>query len=109
MAEHGVLCIQALPSGLLHGIFSVLSPRDLCAVSATCKHWRQLNQDDAANQVRHAHCPFILLVQAVSKPLSVCSQVSRRQVALSTDLSAAQHSPKGVSALKGQTVRKLRA
>ncbi len=55
MAEHGVLCIQALPSGLLHGIFSFLPPRDLCAVSATCKYWRHLNQDDAANQVRHAH------------------------------------------------------
>ncbi len=54
MAEHGVLCIQALPSGLLHGIFAFLPPRDLCAVSATCKYWRHLNQDDAANQVRYS-------------------------------------------------------
>lgn len=55
MEERGVLCIQSIPAGLLHGIFDHLCPRDLCAVSATCKYWRQLNQDSAANQVGNVY------------------------------------------------------
>ncbi|CAL8466377.1 g5913 [Coccomyxa elongata] len=42
--------INILPAGLLHTIFNSLGPRDLCSVSATCKHWRHLNQDAAANK-----------------------------------------------------------
>lgn len=55
--------INLLPAGLLHSIFDSLGPRDLCSVSATCKHWRHLNQDAAANKVRHPtpyRCSFEL-------------------------------------------------
>ncbi len=45
------LHINDLPSGLLHAIFDFLSPKDLCSASATCKQWRCLNQDAAADQV----------------------------------------------------------
>lgn len=40
--------INNLPPGILHGIFGCLGPRELCVVSATCRLWRQLNQDKAA-------------------------------------------------------------
>jgi hypothetical protein len=43
--------INNLPPAILHGIFGHLGPRELCAVSAVCSHWRQLNQDKAANGV----------------------------------------------------------
>lgn len=43
--------INNLPPAILHGIFSHLGPRELCAVSATCALWRQLNQDKCANGV----------------------------------------------------------
>ncbi|BDA51263.1 probable E3 ubiquitin ligase complex SCF subunit sconB at N-terminal half [Coccomyxa sp. Obi] len=49
MEEH-VVNINMLPAGLLHTIFNSLGPRDLCSVSATCKQWRHLNQDAAANK-----------------------------------------------------------
>ena len=48
----GSLHVNNLPLGLLHTIFGCLQPRDLCAVSATCRHWRALYQDAAADQVR---------------------------------------------------------
>ena len=47
----GAVSISALASGSLHHIFSYLSPADLCCVSATCKHWRDLSHDQAANKV----------------------------------------------------------
>lgn len=57
MEQYAALCIQAFPSGLLHGIFGNLCPRDLCAVSATCRYWWHLNQDEAANQARRIQRP----------------------------------------------------
>lgn len=42
--------ISALAAGNLHHIFSYLPPKDLCRVSATCKHWRDLSHDQAANR-----------------------------------------------------------
>ena len=51
MEEHNVN-VNILPAGLLHTIFNSLGPRDLCSVSATCRHWRHLNQDAAANKVQ---------------------------------------------------------
>lgn len=49
--EESSLHVNNLPAGLLHAIFKVLGPKDLCAVSATCKHWRELNQDAPADKV----------------------------------------------------------
>ena len=43
--------IQELPSGALHQIFHFLGPRDLCQVAATCRDWRTLTVDAAANLV----------------------------------------------------------
>jgi hypothetical protein len=43
--------INSLPCSVLHGIFSHLGPRELCAVSATCAAWGALNRDKAANGV----------------------------------------------------------
>ena len=42
--------ITAIAAGSLHHIFSYLPPKDLCCVSATCKHWRDLSHDQAANK-----------------------------------------------------------
>jgi hypothetical protein len=41
--------VNNLPTGILHGVFGHLGPRDLCAVTATCQLWRALNRDAAAN------------------------------------------------------------
>lgn len=58
--------IVDLPSGLLHAIFGFLSPRDLCLASATCKHWRCLMQDAAADQV-----PTLATLPATCAPLQL--------------------------------------
>lgn len=42
--------VNNLPPAILHGIFGHLGPRDLCVVSATCQHWRALNQDKASRE-----------------------------------------------------------
>lgn len=42
--------IGDISSGNLHQIFNYLEPRDLCNVSATCKHWRLLSQDQASSK-----------------------------------------------------------
>jgi hypothetical protein len=61
MDEDGVH-INELPDGLLHTTFDLLGPKDLCAISATCKRWRELNQDAAADTVRsHRRDPRFLL------------------------------------------------
>jgi len=44
--------ISVLPAGALHHVFDYLEPRSLCAVGATCRQWRGLQGDAAANQAR---------------------------------------------------------
>lgn len=48
--------LNNLPPAILHSIFSHLGPKDLCAVSATCQIWQQLNQDSAANRCVQVNC-----------------------------------------------------
>ncbi|KAL3152980.1 hypothetical protein ABBQ38_012009 [Trebouxia sp. C0009 RCD-2024] len=48
--EETSVSITALPSGSMHQIFGYLPPKDLCCVSATCKHWRELSHDQASNK-----------------------------------------------------------
>jgi hypothetical protein len=50
--EAGAELISVLPAGALHRVFDFLEPRSLCAVGATCRQWRGLQGDAAANQAR---------------------------------------------------------
>lgn len=48
--DSNLLNVNSLPAGVHHHIFSYLGPRDLCAVSGTCKLWFDLNRDAASNR-----------------------------------------------------------
>lgn len=50
LMEQESVSITALPTGSMHQIFGYLPPKDLCCVSATCKHWRELSHDQASNK-----------------------------------------------------------
>lgn len=49
-----------LPEGAVHLIFSFLGPRELCAASAVCKSWRDLNRDASANRVGERTSPSVV-------------------------------------------------
>ena len=49
-----------LPNGVLHAVFDLLGPKDLCIASAVCKEWRELNRDSTANQASHDQFPIFL-------------------------------------------------
>ena len=70
--------INELPAGLLHAVFDFLPPKDLCSVSATCKLWRRLNQDAAADEVPSLHCTLLasLLTHAATTTVHASPQTA---------------------------------
>lgn len=43
--------ISDLPHTVIHHIFGMLGPKELCIASAVCKDWRELNRDNTSNRV----------------------------------------------------------
>jgi hypothetical protein len=68
--------INQLPGGLLNHIFAFLGPVDLCRVTATCRLWRRLNRDRAANTTwRRFYCSrWHSALEAVNDVNDVCWQ-----------------------------------
>ena len=68
------MSITGLPTGSMHQIFGCLPPKDLCCVSATCKHWRELSHDQASNTSwKHFYEQRWTTVRSQNTP-SVCWQ-----------------------------------
>lgn len=44
--------LSDLPHSLMHHIFGMLGPKELCVSSAVCRDWRELNRDSTSNRVK---------------------------------------------------------